>query len=53
MKGDVDASGDIWRLPALSIFEQRGCNLKKMSDEPLFVRDVAPVEQPPGHYGTY
>lgn len=51
--GDKDTLGDICRSPVLYIFEQRGCNLNKMSDEPLFVRDVALGEQLPGHYGTY
>lgn len=30
-----DTSGDIWCSLTLYIFEQEGCNLNEMSDEPL------------------
>lgn len=48
-----DTSGDIWCSLALYIFEQGGCNLNEMSDEPLSKGDVALGEQLSGYYRTY
>lgn len=48
-----DTSADIWRSPALYIFEQGGCNLNEMSDELLSEGDVALGEQLSGYYGNY
>lgn len=48
-----DMSGDIWRSPALYIFEEGGCNLNKMSDELLSKGNVALGEQLSVYYRTY
>lgn len=48
-----DTSGNIWRSPALYIFEQGGCNLNEMSNEPLSKGDVVLGEQLSGYYGNY
>lgn len=45
-------SGDMWRSPALYIFEQGGCNLSGMSEEPLSEGAAALGEQLSGYYGT-
>lgn len=48
-----DMSADIWRSPTLYIFEEGGCNLNEMSDEPPSKGDVALGEQLSGYYETY
>lgn len=45
-------SGDMWRSPALYIFEQGSCNLSGMSEEPLSEGAAALGEQLSGYYGT-